>query len=153
LLRVVTTGQNSGHLERQLHQLLTTVCCTFKICCAYTPTDKVFLILYKELYYRHVYSIPGTPPTLKQRIEWVNLLLILFNFVVNWNPSRSWQNYCDLFEYWSKIPFVKMLAKFAKLPHRSCYRSSATSPVVVGYHWRVHLPIPILLPESFKVEK
>jgi len=40
----------------------------------------VFLILYKELYYRHVYSIPGSPPSLKQRFE-------------------SWQNYCDLFEY------------------------------------------------------
>jgi len=40
--------------------------------------DKVFLVLYKELYYRHIYSIQTAIPTLEQRFE-------------------SWQNYCDLF--------------------------------------------------------
>lgn len=39
--------------------------------------DKQFLLLYKELYYRHIYS--KLQPTLEQRIE-------------------SWQNYVDIFE-------------------------------------------------------
>lgn len=39
--------------------------------------DKEFLLLYKELYYRHIYS--KLQPTLEQRIE-------------------SWQNYVDIFE-------------------------------------------------------
>lgn len=42
------------------------------------PTDPLFLTLYKELYYRHIYS--KLTPTLQQRFE-------------------SYENYCDLFNY------------------------------------------------------
>jgi len=41
--------------------------------------DKVFLMLYKELYYRHIYS-KREQPTMSQRHE-------------------SWVNYCNLFDY------------------------------------------------------
>lgn len=41
------------------------------------PTDKIFLMLYKEMYYRHIYS--KLSPSIAQRAE-------------------SWQNYCDLFD-------------------------------------------------------
>lgn len=41
-------------------------------------TDPLFLTLYKELYYRHIYS--KLAPTLDQRFE-------------------SYENYCDLFNY------------------------------------------------------
>jgi translation initiation factor 3 subunit L len=40
--------------------------------------DHVFLMLYKELYYRHIYA--KLTPTVEQRVE-------------------SWNNYCDLFSY------------------------------------------------------
>jgi translation initiation factor 3 subunit L len=40
--------------------------------------DSVFLMLYKELYYRHIYA--KLTPTVEQRVE-------------------SWNNYCDLFSY------------------------------------------------------
>jgi translation initiation factor 3 subunit L len=40
--------------------------------------DAIFLILYKELYYRHIYA--KLNPTVEHRVE-------------------SWNNYCDLFEY------------------------------------------------------
>lgn len=42
--------------------------------------DTVFLILYKELYYRHIYAKMQGGPTLEQRL-------------------RSFYNYCDLFNY------------------------------------------------------
>ena len=42
--------------------------------------DRVFLILYKELYYRHVYARVQGGPTLEQRFD-------------------SYFNYCDLFNY------------------------------------------------------
>eukprot|EP01137_Pigoraptor_chileana_P021572 Opistho-2@85479 len=45
--------------------------------------DRLFLTLYKELYYRHIYS--KLQPSLEQRIE-------------------SFENYCDLFEYIIKSP-------------------------------------------------
>jgi translation initiation factor 3 subunit L len=38
------------------------------------------MCLYRELYYRHIYSLTDTQPTLKQRIE-------------------SWENYCSFFNY------------------------------------------------------
>jgi translation initiation factor 3 subunit L len=44
--------------------------------CSSLRVDKVFLVLYKELYFRHIYS--RLQPTLDQRFE-------------------SWQNYLDLF--------------------------------------------------------
>lgn len=40
--------------------------------------DEVFLLFYKELYYRHIYS--RLQPTLAQRVE-------------------AWDNYCDLFNF------------------------------------------------------
>jgi translation initiation factor 3 subunit L len=40
--------------------------------------DQVFLTLYRELYYRHIYS--HLTPTLEQRFQ-------------------SYENYCDLFNY------------------------------------------------------
>ncbi|XP_034259212.1 eukaryotic translation initiation factor 3 subunit L isoform X2 [Pantherophis guttatus] len=43
-------------------------------------TDAVFLILYKELYYRHIYAKVSGGPTLEQRFE-------------------SYYNYCNLFNY------------------------------------------------------
>ncbi|XP_044071450.1 eukaryotic translation initiation factor 3 subunit L isoform X2 [Siniperca chuatsi] len=43
-------------------------------------TDAVFLILYKELYYRHIYAKVSGGPTLDQRFE-------------------SYYNYCNLFNY------------------------------------------------------
>lgn len=42
--------------------------------------DRVFLILYKELYFRHIYARVQSGPTLEQRLE-------------------SYYNYCDLFNY------------------------------------------------------
>lgn len=42
--------------------------------------DKIFLILYKELYFRHIYAKLTVGPTLEQRFD-------------------SWRNYCDLFNY------------------------------------------------------
>jgi hypothetical protein len=42
------------------------------------PPDPLFLTLYKELYYRHIYA--KLTPTLEQRFE-------------------SYENYCDLFNY------------------------------------------------------
>ncbi|CAM9650959.1 eukaryotic translation initiation factor 3 subunit L [Lethenteron reissneri] len=46
----------------------------------YVQNDPVFLILYKELYYRHIYAKVQGGPTLEQRFE-------------------SYYNYCNLFNY------------------------------------------------------
>src|SRR5690242_16383944 len=45
---------------------------------SYSVLDPVFLVLYKELYYRHIYA--KLVPSLEHRFE-------------------SWKNYCDLFNY------------------------------------------------------
>ena len=45
--------------------------------------DKIFLVLYKEMYHRHIYS--KLTPTLNQRIE-------------------SWENYCELFNIFLGAP-------------------------------------------------
>eukprot|EP00871_Galdieria_phlegrea_P004115 jgi/Galph1/4704/GphlegSOOS_G3358.1 len=49
-----------------------------EIAAKYMQDDQVFLLFYKELYYRHIYS--RLQPTLAQRVE-------------------AWDNYCDLFNF------------------------------------------------------
>lgn len=50
----------------------------FHISNTFLVADIIFQILYKELYYRHIYA--KLQPTTEQRLE-------------------SWQNYLDLFDY------------------------------------------------------
>ncbi|XP_067671380.1 eukaryotic translation initiation factor 3 subunit L-like isoform X1 [Haliotis asinina] len=45
--------------------------------------DPVFLILYKELYYRHIYARVTSGPTLEQRFESYYNYCNLFNFILN----------------------------------------------------------------------
>lgn len=45
--------------------------------------DQLFLILYKELYYRHVYARVQGDPTLKQRFESYYNYCSLFNFILS----------------------------------------------------------------------
>ncbi|GJQ08622.1 hypothetical protein GpartN1_g413.t1 [Galdieria partita] len=49
-----------------------------EVAAKYVDNDEVFLLFYKELYYRHIYS--RLQPTLAQRVE-------------------AWDNYCDLFNF------------------------------------------------------
>jgi len=49
-----------------------------EIVAKYVDDDEVFLLFYKELYYRHIYS--RLVPTLAQRLE-------------------AWENYCELFNF------------------------------------------------------
>lgn len=49
-----------------------------ELTCLPSPSDPLFLTLYKELYYRHIYA--KLAPTVDQRFE-------------------SYENYCDLFNY------------------------------------------------------
>ena len=51
-----------------------------EIVAQYVQEDQLFLILYKELYYRHIYARVTGGPTIEQRLE-------------------SYYNYCNLFNY------------------------------------------------------
>lgn len=46
-------------------------------------SDQVFLILYKELYYRHIYARVQTGPTMEQRFESYSNYCSLFNYILN----------------------------------------------------------------------
>src|SRR6266702_1015227 len=78
-----TTQKLSGPRRRSLLPSLTTVRYTSLVCfillfCLQTHTDQLFLILYRELYYRHVYS--RLQPDIDDRFH-------------------SYENSCELFNY------------------------------------------------------
>lgn len=72
----------------------------------FVENDHVFCLLYKELYFRHVFA--RLTPTLEQRME-------------------SWDNYCTLFQVGRQLQNVGALfvGFESQLPH--CRRSNATS--------------------------
>lgn len=47
--------------------------------------DPVFLILYRELYYRHIYAHVPNGPTLAQRFDSYTVYCELFNYIINAN--------------------------------------------------------------------
>jgi len=55
-------------------------------------TDPVFLILYKELYFRHIYARIQSGPTQEQRFKSYYNYCDLFNYIL----SRYLQNFCML---------------------------------------------------------
>ena len=57
--------------------------------------DTIFQILYKELYYRHIYA--KLQPTIEQRFE-------------------SWQNYLDLFGFLLSTPPFSFLLSYLSRP-------------------------------------
>lgn len=89
--------------------------------------DPIFLILYRELYYRHVYS--RLQPNIDDRFH-------------------SYENSCELFNYLLSACFMRSISRytFSSL-HRFWWpRSTRTSwAVALGYYWRIHLPISSLL--------
>lgn len=88
--------------------------------------DQIFLILYRELYYRHVYS--RLQPNIDDRFH-------------------SYENSCELFNYLlSKHPFFLLHPLPQPLVRLGRPRPSRPSrTMALGHYRRIHLPVPILL--------
>lgn len=97
-------------------------------------TDQIFLILYRELYYRHVYS--RLSPNVDDRFH-------------------SYENSCELFNYLLSEFHAFLLfhclteRRLSSRFGRSCSAGLA-GPMALGYHRRVYLPIPVILRLAFK---
>ncbi len=97
--------------------------------------DQLFLILYRELYYRHVYS--RLQPDIDDRFH-------------------SYENSCELFNYLLSAFSLARTPSFCVSWHRRFGRwactASAPGTVVVGYRRRVYLSVPVLLRLALKSE-
>ena len=91
-------------------------------------TDQIFLILYRELYYRHVYS--RLQPDIDDRFH-------------------SYENSCELFNYllsqWKSRSFCHPKTRLTFCRLRRPRPSGVTRAVALGHHRRIHLSIPVLL--------
>ena len=100
------------------------------VSCQPICADQLFLILYRELYYRHVYS--RLQPDIDDRFH-------------------SYENSCELFNYLLSAFFplhppstsIPVMA-FRRFGGRSC-TAPASGTVAMGYRRRVYLSIPVLL--------
>ena len=89
--------------------------------------DPVFLILYKELYYRHVYA--WLHPTVEDRL-------------------KSWENYCDLFNYILSVLHSPCLSfSFSYSSHSFTFSTlpSLRPPFVLPSH-SLHTPFTLRSP-------
>ena len=86
--------------------------------------DPIFLILYRELYYRHVYS--RLQPNIDDRFH-------------------SYENSCELFNYLLSASIITK--RYNKIWHLTCYRfwrtrtAWAAGAMALGHHRRIYLSI------------
>ena len=99
--------------------------------------DQIFLILYRELYYRHVYS--RLQPDIDDRFHSYENSCELFNYLLSTSSIRV-----NL----SRLPYHNHTIVFSRLRWTCASRASRT--MAMGHHRRVHLPIPVLLRLALK---
>lgn len=110
-----------AHIETPVHPPMRT-----------SKPDQIFLILYRELYYRHVYS--RLQPDIDDRFH-------------------SYENSCELFNYLLSKHIPRVFVSRGQLNHNLTHHcrlgrpcpSRASRTMAMGHHRRIHLPIPILL--------
>ncbi|XP_061766716.1 eukaryotic translation initiation factor 3 subunit L [Nerophis ophidion] len=107
--------------------------------------DDVFVILYKELYYRHIYAKVSGGPTLRQRFESYYNYCNLFNYILNADgpaplelPNQWLWDIIDEFIYQFQS-FSQYRSKMAKKPEEEI-EFLRSNPKI----WNVHSVLNVL---------